>query len=159
MSMGVNDFWSEVRRQFPLLPKAPPPAWSFGVNEEQADELLYLVLGGTKTATASALLDYESDNSPVPVVGELSIVLDGKNNPRAVVETTDVTVVPFVEVTAEHAFAEGEGDRRLDSWRTGHQEFWQKHMINPQDFSPTMLVVCERFRLVYPLPDAQMSQA
>ena len=47
----------------------PPAAWSFGATPEQADELLDLVLDGTKTATASALWDYDADDEPLPEAG------------------------------------------------------------------------------------------
>src|SRR5690349_15137404 len=65
------------------LEVVPPPAWAFGGTPEQADELLALVLDGTKTATAGALWDYEADDWPIPSVGDLSIILDGHEHPRA----------------------------------------------------------------------------
>jgi len=45
----------------------PPPAWSFGATSERADELLGLVLDGTKTATASAHWAYEVEGEELPV--------------------------------------------------------------------------------------------
>ena len=80
------------------LEVVPPPAWAFGDSAEEADELLQLVLDGTKTATASALWDYEAEGEALPEVGSLSILLDGRGHPRALINTTDVEVVPFDEV-------------------------------------------------------------
>ncbi|WP_404380931.1 ASCH domain-containing protein [Knoellia locipacati] len=131
------------------LDSVPPPAWSFGASESQADELLDLVLAGTKTATASALWDYEADDEKVPEKGELSIVLDGSGMPRALIETTDVEVVPFDQVGEEHARLEGEGDRSLATWREVHQRFFTEHATHEHGFSPDMPVVCERFRVLY----------
>lgn len=127
-----------------------PPAWAFGATPEQADDLLALVLDGTKTATAGALWDYEAEQEELPEVGALSIVLDGQGRPRALIETTAVAVVPFAEVDAEHAHAEGEDDRSLASWRRIHEEFFTAYPSHDRGFSATMPVVLERFRLLYP---------
>lgn len=136
----------------PQLPKAPPEAWGFGATPEQADDLLALVLSGTKTATAGSLWDYEAFDETLPQTGDLHIILDGADVPRALIETTELTVASFEAVSAEHAFLEGEGDRTLATWRTIHEQFWREHSENPRRFEPGMPVVCERFRLVYPTP-------
>src|SRR5690349_54254 len=86
-----------------------PPAWAFGGTPELADELLALVLAGTKTATAGALWDYEAADEQLPEVGALNILLDGGGRPRALIEITAVAVAPFDQVDAEHAALEGEG--------------------------------------------------
>lgn len=145
---GLDAFWAAAREDHPGLPARRPEAWAFGATSEQADELLALVLGGIKTATASALWDYEAAGEPIPQVGELSIVLDGSGRPRAVLETTDVEIVPFDQVDSAHAHAEGEGDRSLEHWRWVHEAFWREHGEDPRGFEPDMPVVCERFRLL-----------
>ena len=131
------------------LESVPPPAWSFGADPAQADELLELVLAGTKTATASAAWDYEADEEPLPERGALSIVLDGAGRPRALIETTDVEVVPFDEVGEEHARLEGEGDLSLTYWRRVHQAFFTTEATHGHGFAADMPVVCERFRVLY----------
>lgn len=55
-----------------------------------------------KTATSSSLWDYEHTGEPVPEVGELSMILDGRGAPRG--------------------------------------------------YANDMPVVCERFRVLYPVP-------
>lgn len=131
------------------LEVVPPPAWSFGSDPAQADELLGLVLSGAKTATAGALWDYEADGDPLPQPGNLSILLDGAGHPRALIEATDVQVVPFDEVDEEHARLEGEGDGSLDHWRATHEEFFTREATHEHGFRPDMPVVLERFRVVY----------
>ncbi|WP_137121047.1 ASCH domain-containing protein [Segeticoccus rhizosphaerae] len=125
-----------------------PPSWAFGATPEHADELLGLVLDGTKTATASSYTDYAEEGEQLPAPGTLSIVLDGSGHPRALVVTTDVRVVPFDQVDADHARGEGEGDRSLDHWRAVHERFFDEHADG--GFLPDMPVVLERFRLLYP---------
>lgn len=132
------------------LEVVPPIAWSFGADPAEADELLGLVLAGTKTATASALRDYEGD--PLPERGTLSILLDGSGHPRALLEATDVRVVPFDEVDEEHARLEGEGDRSLAHWRAVHERFFTRVAAGEPGFQADMPVVLERFRVVYQEP-------
>lgn len=127
----------------------PPVAWAFGDNPVIADELLALVLSGTKTATSSALSDFDAEDSPLPVVGELSIILDGAGHPAALIQTTEVEVVAFDAVDADFARAEGEDDLSLESWRAEHTRYFLRTLgldELPVDFQ----VVTERFTVLYP---------
>ena len=93
-------------------------AWAFGV---EADYLAELVLMGQKTATSSAFDLYAVGNEPLPKENELSVILDSKENAICIIETTKVEVIPFKEVSEDHAYKEGEGDRRLTYWRELHE--------------------------------------
>lgn len=155
----IEQFWNLAKRHARLetlpgyfgpdaLTSVPPPAWAFGADAEQSDRLLQLVLDGTKTATASAREDYGEDE-PLPELGTLGIVLDGAGRPRALVATTAVRVVPFDEVDADHAHAEGEGDRSLEGWRTEHERFFTENDPLGRGFRPDMPVVLEQLRVLY----------
>jgi uncharacterized protein YhfF len=138
-----------------------PPSWAFGDNPELADQLLALVLDGTKTGTSTALVEFEQGDEALPVPGDLSIVTDGAGRPGALIRTTQVETVPFDRVDAAFAAAEGEDDRSLDSWRTEHERYWRR-VLEPlgQEFTPAMPVVTERFELLYPRPsDRSASEA
>lgn len=147
--LTIDEFWQQCRAVLPELPAEAPEAWAFGATPAHADGLLALVLAGTKTATASSLWDYEHTSEALPAPGLLNIILDGQGNPRALLETASIEVVPFNEVTAEHAFAEGEGDLSLEYWREVHERFWREHSENPRGFAPNMPVVCERLRMLH----------
>lgn len=149
-SAALTAFWNHVRAENPALPEQAPGAWAFGATPDHADSLLALVLAGVKTGTASSQWDYDETGDPEPYVGELSIILDGSGAPRAVLETTAVRIVPFDEVTDEHAHAEGEGDRTLTYWRESHERYWRAHSENPRGFEADMPIICERFRVVHP---------
>jgi uncharacterized protein YhfF len=157
----IDAFWTVARHQTRANPvpgylgtysaeALPPPAWAFGATPAQADELLTLVLAGTKTATAGALWDYEHEDEQLPRVGDLAILLDGSGHPRALVEVTRVDVVPFEDVDDEHARLEGEGDGSLAHWRVVHERFFTDHATHDHGFSLSMPVVLERFRVLYP---------
>lgn len=140
-------FWADARAALGLSGTVPE-AWSFGGTPEQADALLALVLAGTKTATAGALWDYEINEEPLPQPGEMSIVLDGAGRPRALIRATEVRVMPFDEVGAEHARLEGEGDLSLAFWREVHERFFTEFAEHDRGFSATMPVVLERFEVL-----------
>ncbi|GAA5207144.1 ASCH domain-containing protein [Microbacterium kyungheense] len=144
------EYWAHRRAENPGLPEKVPEAWAFGATPAHADGLLALVVAGVKTGTASSLWDLDATGEPLPRVGDFSIILDGAGAPAAVIETTAIEIVPFDQVGAEHAHAEGEGDRSLAAWRDIHERFWRDHSENPRGFEPDMPVVCERFRLVHP---------
>lgn len=128
----------------------PPPAWAFGDSPALANELLELVLAGTKTATASLVVEYANASEQLPRRGDLSILLDGEGVPRALIRTTQVDVVPFDQVTVEHAWAEGEDDRSLETWREQHERYWRRTLAGTaHEFDPSVEVVCEQFTVLY----------
>ena len=125
-------------------------AEAWGDSPQLADELGALIVGGTKTATCSALWQYEAEREPLPSVGLKAIVLDGTGDPLCIVETTEVAVRPYDEIDAQFAFEEGEGDRSLDYWRDAHWRFFSRTLpsIGKQP-TTEMPLVRERFRVVY----------
>ncbi len=156
--INTQTFWQAYLATLPqpidpalLEPTALPEAWGFGDGPRMANELGALVRDGSKTATCSALWAYELDGEPLPQVSELSIILDGAEQPLCIVETTEVAIRPFNKVDAQFARDEGEGDRTLAYWRQAHQRFFTRSLIRiGHEFSETMSLVCERFRVVYP---------
>ena len=124
-------------------------AWAFGV---EADYLAELVLMGQKTAISSAFDLYAVGNEPLPKENELSVILDSKENAICIIETTKVEVIPFKEVSEDHAYKEGEGDKSLAYWRQVHEEVFTEWMSEAGlTFTPDSKVVLEEFRKVYPL--------
>ena len=125
-----------------------------GDNPELADELAQLIVEGVKTATCSALWEWEAEGNPIPEVGLKTIVLDGRGEPVCIIETTEVTIRPFNDVDEQFAYEEGEGDRSLASWREGHWRFFSR-VLPKIGKAPTrdMPLVCERFRVVYPVKE------
>lgn len=125
-------------------------AEQLGDNPVLANQLGSLIVAGIKTATCSALWEWEAENNPIAEVGLKTIVLDGTDEPLCIIETTEVTIRRYDEVDAVFAAEEGEGDRSLEYWRTAHWNFFSRTLprIGKQ---PTldMPLVCERFRVVY----------
>lgn len=113
--------------------------FAFGDSPALADELLDLVIKGVKTATCSTE-DEPNTSSP----GEQWVVLDGRGEPRCVIESLEVTYRRYNEVDAGFAYDEGEGDRSLAYWRAAHRNYFGRL----GRFSEDMMLMCERFRLV-----------
>ncbi|TRZ40241.1 ASCH domain-containing protein [Niallia circulans] len=146
MNNRVKEFWNEFCEETKKEGIQYRDAFQFGAS---ADWLAELVVTGKKKATTSGLVFYEMEKEAIPTVGEYYIVLNGKENPVAVIEIESVQVVPMNEVTEEFALAEGEGDYRF--WWNAHEKFFTE-LLKEYDiaFSPNMLVVCEMFKKVYP---------
>ena len=124
-------------------------AWAFGVD---ADFLADLVLKGEKTATASAYDLYALEDEPLPQEGTFDVILDSQNQAVCIVEIKKVSVQPFNQVSAQHAFKEGEGDKSLTYWRQVHEDFFTDCLGEAGlTFTPESKVVLEEFRKVYPL--------
>lgn len=125
-------------------------AWCFGGDISTANELAKLVVNGIKTATSSAYQLYEFENSPLPLTGGLSIILDAYNNAVCITETTKVYTCTFGEVSEDHAFKEGEGDCSIAYWRKVHKDFFSKELkLYDLYFDENMMIVCEEFEVVW----------
>ncbi|MBM3495703.1 MAG: ASCH domain-containing protein [Armatimonadetes bacterium] len=151
VSESVAEFWREFAS---TQPEDPTPrfleAFHFDDNEASADELAQLVLSGRKRATAALVWSHEHSGDPPPQPGSLSIVTTFAGEPVCVIETLSVEVVPFDEVTADFAAAEGEGDGSLEYWRRAHEAFFGRECERIGRTPDTrMPIVCERFEVVY----------
>jgi uncharacterized protein YhfF len=123
----------------------PYTAWGFGDTAEMATELGLLVRDGPKRATASQRSGYDGDE-PMPCVGDLGVILDGRGEPLCVIRTTGVEVRRFGDVDAEFAWTEGEGDRSLEYWRAEHIRFFAAEGTSVSEDTE---VVLERFELLW----------
>jgi uncharacterized protein YhfF len=153
MEKNVQEYWDRFLAALP--PDSPYRACAmtaegWGDSPAMADELGELIAKGIKTATCSALAEWEHDGEDLPQPGLLTIVLDGKGDPLCIVETVEVTVRPFNQVGADFAYEEGEGDRNLAYWREAHRHFFERTFARiGGKFSEDMSLVCERFRVIY----------
>ena len=130
---------------------APWAAEGFGDGPALADELGSLVLSGVKTATCSALWQWQAAGDPHPRAGLLTVFLDGAGRPLGIIETLEVCLVAFNQVGEDFAREEGEGDRSLAWWRRAHWNHFQRTLtLLGRRPAQDMPLVCERFRLVYP---------
>jgi len=153
LTASTHAFWADFLRS-----RADPrsvdellyEAFRIGNSEESANEGAQLILSGKKTTTSSLLWEYENLRKPLPEVGSLSILENGKGEAVCVVETTWLEVVPLEKIDAGFAIAYGEWGSTLAEWQ---QNAWRYYSAQCQQLGrePTlqMPLVCERFRVVY----------
>lgn len=104
--------------------------------------LVDAVLRGAKTATAGLHADHGPED-PVPAAGDRFVLLGYDDEPVAVLETTEVRVLPTADIDLAFARDEGEGFESVADWRRAHEEFWSDREIRDDT-----LIVAERFRVV-----------
>ncbi|WP_369213730.1 ASCH domain-containing protein [Streptomyces flavofungini] len=136
------------------------PTAEFAFPGPLRDQLVAAILDGSKTSTTGLVVGYEREGEPLPEVGERSVVVDSGDRPVAVIEVTEVRVVPLADVDLAHAVDEGEGYTTVAQWRAGHEEFWHGAEMRDALGDPGFTVddgtgvVLERFRLVADLRKA-----
>jgi len=153
MDEHIEKYWQGFQDQLP--PDSPYRGREFmadrwGDTPEMADELGSLISAGIKTATCSSVWEWQAEGQDWESPGLVTVVLDGQGQPLCIIETLEVTVMPYNQVGADFAFDEGEGDRSLNYWREAHRTFFSRSLskINRQ-FVEDLPLVCERFKLIY----------
>ena len=113
------------------------------------DELMALVIAGKKTDFFTSWATYAIDQEPLPISGELYIVVDRAGKPQCVIEIDSVAVLPFNEITWEMAKQEGE-DENLEAWREKQQEYLtDEGAVLGFEFTPDIKLVFQTFHVVY----------
>lgn len=118
-------------------------SFKFGDSAELTAELNDLVRAGEKTATCGPTRLYDSKPEERPVVGRRDVALDWEGQPALLIETLELSTCRFQDVGEDFALAEGENED-LEGWRRDHARYFKRN----GGFSPDMMVLCERFRLV-----------
>lgn len=150
-SKEVLDFWEKVKSETGIT-GGFLDAWGFGDNPDLMDELLGYVLEGIKRTSTSLLKENELEGWPEDNVGNYNIILNGKDDPVAVIKTVSVRRVKYREVDADHAYWEGEGDRTLKTYFMEHDKYYERiGETRGFEFNKDMLVDLVRFELVYPV--------
>ena len=149
----IENYWEQFLAGLP--PDAPYRAKTYvaegwGDGPTLADELGTLILQGIKTATCSALWEWEAEGNPIPQPGLITVVLNGRGEPLCIVETVEVSIRKYNEVDADFAREEGEGDLSLNYWSAAHRIFFSRVLPKfGKEFSEEMPLVCERFKVIY----------
>lgn len=122
--------------------------WHFELTEGACNYLLDLVLKGQKRATASSVLGYQIEGEEIPKEGNLSVITDWDGNPRCVIKTTRVRIIPYKDITFDIAKLEDEDDT-LESWRKNHEKFFTEEGKDlGYKFSEEMEVIFEEFEVI-----------
>lgn len=149
----LSEYWatflgSTGRSQYELCSGELTFDKSLGTSNN-CDSKVLAALSGAKKAFFSCLDTFLIDNDPLPAAGELYILSDSSGYPRCVIELTNVTTVPFNEVTSEMVELDGE-DGSLKEWRDKMQEYLSDEAdIMGFDFTPKTKLLFQTFNVIY----------
>ena len=118
-----------------------------GASPLDADVGAQAILEGIKTLTAT--LPWEWQDEREPFANALSVVVDGKHEPVAIVETVRIEKVRFADVTDDMARAYGEGERNLSWWREHMGSYYRAYAMQAgQEFDSRSTLLFETIRTV-----------
>lgn len=148
--MTTGEFWKSYLREYNL--NEADSVYSGELCFESkgiAGAQLSLVLSGAKTAVFTPLDSFEINREPLPVCGEVYVVLDSDDEPRCIIEVTDVAVIPLNEIPWGLARRDGE-DENLGEWQGKMREFLADEAdLCGFEARPNSKIVCEIFRVMY----------
>ncbi len=151
MSTSTDALWAAYTAAHPEFANRPAPAVEqFGDHPRLIDELLGLVVTGTKRATASLLLDYPADGPPPPAPGDHWIVADGIGTPTLVLRTVETRTGVLESVDDAFAFDEGEDERTRDAWLREHRRYFTRTLPPGAADLEEQPILFERFAVVWP---------
>lgn len=143
--------WREYAATLSPPADEEPAVERFGDSAALADDLLGLVLSGTKRATAGLVADFAHDGEPLPRIGGHWIVCDGSGVPRCVLRSVELRIGRLASVDDAFAWDEGEGDRSRGGWLQAHERYFRRTLAaRGAEWSDDLEVVFERFRVVWP---------
>jgi len=136
-----------------MAPSDRLPTLELAFPGPERDRGVAAILSGRKTALTGLLEILEHAREPVPRPGQRFAVLDSDGRPAAVIELTDVRVVPICEIDDDYATAEGRDYADAAHWRAAHEDFFcsdevSEYLGHTPVIEDATLVVAERFRLV-----------
>ena len=146
----LDEYWNKFLAEKNLPPETKCAGdLFFEAKGFVQDELTALVVSCKKTAFFSSYATFSIDGEPLPVSGELYIVVDRAGKPACVIELEAVNVLPFNEVTWEMAAKEGE-DESLEQWRQKQTEYLEEEgAVLGFEFTPDIRVVYQSFKVIY----------
>lgn len=146
--MTAEELWHKFCEEKKIDETTPYEAWAFGGEDKTKDELIKLVLCGRKFGTASAYDEYVEQEAldDLPKVGDYSVLLWANGEAACVIKNYEVYIRPFECVPPFHAYAEGEDDRSLESWKDIHAKFFKPRLeALGKALDGKTLIVCEQF--------------
>jgi uncharacterized protein YhfF len=150
MTPDLQAVLEQLRAEGMPIPEGKLCIATYGDSPEMSDELLQLITAGKKTATSSLEWSLKAAGEAPSGIGDIEIVVDCNARPAAITRIMESYVVPFDEVSPEHAALEGEGDGSLEYWRKVHWNFFSRECaLLGRLPSTSMPVACVVFEVVH----------
>lgn len=148
--MTAEEFWKKYLKETGKPENTPfSGELSFGEDPEESSFLILQIMQEKKTVFSSSYYSFEIDRVSLPKKGNVYVITDWQDTPYAIIETIDVTTLPFNCVPWSLAKKEGEADT-MKEWQELKSEFFEYDAdVMGYNFSQTMPVVFEEFKVVY----------
>lgn len=90
------------------------------------------------------------EGEELPYLGMYNVILFDNDEAACIIQDVKFSIVPFHQVSAEHAYKEGEDDRSLKIWREIHiRAFTPDYKTAGLDFDENGDCVLEEFKVVW----------
>ncbi|MBR1537246.1 MAG: ASCH domain-containing protein [Treponema sp.] len=149
--MTVQEFWEDYLKKTNQNPEETIFSGELFFEDRgvTGQEQLSLVLSGAKTAMFRPYESYEINLEPLPISGEVYVVLNSNDEPVCIIELTDVNVIPFNEIPWGLAQKDGENENLTD-WKDKMSEQIQEEAdICGFSFTDETKIVCEVFKVIF----------
>ena len=149
--MDIQEYWNKYLEKSHQKPEEATYSGELSFEDSSlvGNEQLNLLLSGRKTASFTPLEVFEINMEPLPIAGEVYIVLDREEKPQCIIEVTDVKVIPLSEISWELAKQDGENEN-LQEWQEKMEEFLQDEAdICGFEAKKDSKIVCEIYRKIY----------
>lgn len=149
---NIEHFWRDFVTRNPdvVTLDTPHTVEQLGCYPEESDEEVQLILEGMKNTACGVLWAWDLDQTPFPEVGQITVVLDGRSQPRCIIQATNITILPFNEME-QHYLECGLSDAQTVAQFCA--VYWRYFTRSLEEIgrrpSPNMPVVCEEFELLY----------
>lgn len=150
---SVSKMWGNYIKANPEFETdTMPESWYFHDNQVDANRLADLVLIGKKKASSGLYAWYKEAKADLPKLSTKHIITDFEGKAKAIIEIKKVDTISFNQISKEYAAMDmGTTIEPVKKWRKAHWDFFESAMQESEK-KPTedMLIVCERFELVWP---------
>ncbi|MSO65947.1 MAG: ASCH domain-containing protein [Alphaproteobacteria bacterium] len=122
-----------------------------GWSQETSLSICTHILARDKTGTFSVPWLHAAHPSTKPDIGEWVVFHTYDGEPRALLQTRQLTLLTFGEIDASHTALDGPSVRDLKVWQGIHTKYWND-LLAPlgKKVVADMPVIVERFACVYP---------
>lgn len=152
MTAEIDNFWNAYLLTLPEAERnlTYSEAESWGNSDELADTIAAAILSGAKTTTSRLEWERQKSNDPGEKIGDISIVLDGKQRPVCIVQVVDIFLKPFDQVDAAFVYNYGEGSRDMDFW---NKNMWDYYVGECAEIglqaTRDMPMICTVFKVIF----------
>ena len=122
----------------------------FGTDGNLSSSVLDTILKGKALGYIEPLLALQCRGESIPVIGGFYLLLDSKENARAVIQIKTARLHPFFNVPKESIASEGRVLKSVESWKS---EVWENFasqlMTYGKPLRESSIMVCTTFNLVF----------